>query len=486
MWWRACLVGVVMAAGCTKPNPRSCNDGICNDPQFPFCDVEGALGGEPKECIAVSCEPMQFESCRGDHELRCNANGNNYESTQCELGCSAATDGCRLCEPNQTTCTNGKVATCDENGAVVAMESCPLGCFEDQPRCRDIDPSNGFGSYLDMVQEPQDLDLMGATIFTETGDVMVQGAPVPNITSFLAPAPNGGPPVRVIVARDVRLRDVVAKANMYDVDPGFTSGPALAIVAAGTITVEGRVKLGGGAGGLATTGCAGERAIPDIDQQELYPGSGGGGHATAGAKGGDIMDRYPGGTGGTIAGTESLVPLRGGCPSGGTTSLYGAGGGGAVQLTSQQAITISGIIDVRGTTPEAVYGGGAGGGVLLEAPKVTLTSAARIIATGGGGGSGPAANHTFPVSTDDGTPELGVACAPTTIYCTTGGNGAAPGVPATAGTTAAGNTTPPVIGAGGGGGGLGRIRINTPDRTYTKSSGAIEAGSLSTGVLSTR
>jgi len=42
------------------------------------------------------------------------------------------------------------------------------------------------------------------------------------------------------------------------------------------------------------------------------------------------------------------------------------------------------------------------------------------------------------------------------------------------------------IGAGGGGGGGGRIRINTPDRTYVRSSAAVEGGVVTTGTLSTR
>jgi hypothetical protein len=40
--------------------------------------------------------------------------------------------------------------------------------------------------------------------------------------------------------------------------------------------------------------------------------------------------------------------------------------------------------------------------------------------------------------------------------------------------------------SGGGGGGLGRIRINTASGAYTKASTAIEAGALSTGILTTR
>lgn len=42
------------------------------------------------------------------------------------------------------------------------------------------------------------------------------------------------------------------------------------------------------------------------------------------------------------------------------------------------------------------------------------------------------------------------------------------------------------VAGGGGGGGLGRIRINTADRTYTKANTTSEFGSLSAGVISTR
>src|SRR5688572_8858503 len=112
-WLGLVLFSLVVA--CTKSNPKSCADGACTDPRYPFCDVDGALGGDAKECIAVTCTPDEFATCRGDQEIRCNADGNNYDLVQCELGCNAATNGCRLCEPNRTNCTNGTLATCDAN-----------------------------------------------------------------------------------------------------------------------------------------------------------------------------------------------------------------------------------------------------------------------------------------------------------------------------------------------------------------------------------
>ncbi|HTR51155.1 MAG TPA: hypothetical protein VMJ10_10650 [Kofleriaceae bacterium] len=86
----ACLAGVV---ACTAHNPRACPNGDCTNPAYPFCDVDGSLGGTPGECIAVSCTPMQFAECRGSDALTCNATGDNYDSSQCEGTCDP-TQGC--------------------------------------------------------------------------------------------------------------------------------------------------------------------------------------------------------------------------------------------------------------------------------------------------------------------------------------------------------------------------------------------------------
>ena len=55
---KAWLVVIALSAaayGCTKPNPRSCADGLCSDPSRPFCDVDGALEGTAEVCVPVSC-----------------------------------------------------------------------------------------------------------------------------------------------------------------------------------------------------------------------------------------------------------------------------------------------------------------------------------------------------------------------------------------------------------------------------------------------
>ncbi len=58
-----CL-GIVVA--CTKRNPAYCGDGTCVDPSLPYCDIDGAIGGMPGTCIAVTCTPGELAICRGD------------------------------------------------------------------------------------------------------------------------------------------------------------------------------------------------------------------------------------------------------------------------------------------------------------------------------------------------------------------------------------------------------------------------------------
>lgn len=353
----------VLALGCTKENPHACGDGTCSDPGLPFCDTQGTLGGAVNECIAVTCTPGAFAECRGATSVVCDATGANYELQQCARGCDDATGGCR------------------------------------------IEPSNDLGQYLDMVPDPPDLDIATGTINTSTGEI--NGSTT--VPSFLIPAPEAGSMIRVFVARRVRIVDANVVAN------GFMK-PALAIIATEDIRVEGSLNLVFAAG-ISVAGeaeianCNGAHAVSaaayDTNtwqiKQTLIPGSGGGGHATVGGNGGTVAfsnpaNNYVGGAGGLASGNESLVPLRGGCPSTSTGGdIYGGHGGGAVQLSSATRIRIIGTINVAGerggmqvtNDPEVaqILGGGAGGGVLLEAPFVELASSARIVANGGGGAS---------------------------------------------------------------------------------------------------
>lgn len=393
----------------------------------------------------------------------------------CDRGCDAAADGCRLCEPGETTCTNGKVATCDSAGVLVSSTPCPLGCFEDEPRCRDVDPSNGLALYLDMVANPPSLDLENATFDTTTGRLhdLAGGVFVDDIPSFLIAAPPNGVKVRVFVLGSLKVTQLRVQGDS-----------AFAVVAQSDVEIRGRLEVFCG-NAFGISGCnAGNGQISSTCEYSST-GAGGGAFGTNGSKGGDITSiAKPGGTGGIANGNAELVPLRGGCPSGVVTDgvpqnyLNGGAGGGAVQLVSRTRIVVDGIVDVKGwngdwtdyeiTQSQISYmgtGGGAGGAILLEAPVIMLDVNAHLNALGGNGAQ----------------------CLLTDGHCPSAGMGARPGVAATPAANAAaciGDGTP--LTTGGGGGGLGRIRINTADGTYTKASSAVEDGIVSSGIIRTR
>lgn len=474
--WSGWCAGVVLAfvGGCTKPNPLNCSDGSCTDPSLPFCDVDGSLGGEANTCIAVACTPDSFAACRGDLAITCNALGNNYDELRCNKGCEPNI-GCRVCDPGQTVCANGQVQTCDANGEVVASQDCPLGCFEDQPRCRDIDPSNGLAMFLDMTSNPSDLDLSaGGIINLSTGVVIDDKGRAVAATTHLTTQSNGVP-LRVVVAKRVRLGNVQA----YGEEP-VGKRPALAIIATDKITVEGTLAVDSGS--LHLNGCDGGQSVYSDSLQgglRAFAGaSGGGANATDGGTGGDAPPDGSGGIAGVAIGTQALVPLQGGCAGGvvianGVSTQEFLPGGGAVQLSSRVAVEVTGTIneagadgfeDQVGNGGVVAFGAGAGGAILIEAPTVTLGASAKLLA-GGGNGKG---------------------CNPAKPFCGAGGVGATVDHPAGNGGDSQNGTGPINMEGGSGGGGLGRERINTPDRTYSRSSGTVEVADVTTGTLSTR
>src|SRR4051794_8981722 len=95
---------ILTFAGCVSRNPRSCFDGVCTDDAFPFCDVDGAVGGAANTCIAVSCSPSEFAACSGDSAVTCNADATGYDVTSCPHGCSSEARSCNACEPNTSAC----------------------------------------------------------------------------------------------------------------------------------------------------------------------------------------------------------------------------------------------------------------------------------------------------------------------------------------------------------------------------------------------
>jgi hypothetical protein len=300
---------------------------------------------------------------RGDIALTCNSTGNDYDELSCQRGCDPASNGCHLCDPNQTTCTNGEVATCDANGDVTSMVACPLGCFEGQPCCRDIDPSNNLGMYLDMVADPPDVDLTDAVLDTKTGTVTNgDGTPVEVPNFLVQPAP-GGVPIRVFVVNTLHLQGGMAETMAStNADLTAVTDTAFALLARGDVTIAGSFKADARAGGVAPAACVGGmgRYVGVEDQ--------GGNPSETRPRVAAVVDTRPVEAPAEISPGSllaepadchreaSLVPLRGGCPGGADTdgvnptSPYGGPGGGAVQLSSRTKIEIDGVIDVRGRT----------------------------------------------------------------------------------------------------------------------------------------
>src|SRR5215208_2262002 len=131
-----CLVWI-LAIGCsTRPNPLYCGDGLCSDPAYPFCDVDGIFGDTRLTCVAVSCTPGELAACRGDQAILCNSAGNNYDLVQCERGCEESAGGCRGCEADEQCSSAAPV--CDR-----VTRECRGCSADDECPSRVCDPAGG-------------------------------------------------------------------------------------------------------------------------------------------------------------------------------------------------------------------------------------------------------------------------------------------------------------------------------------------------------
>lgn len=135
------LVLVSLAVGCgTERNPAFCEDGVCVDPSRPYCDRDGALAGEPGQCIAVECAANAFEACTADgtHEIRCNGSGTTYDVKECALSCDAER-GCIECETSEQ---------CDAAAPICDPTSHSCRTCQDGAECPSL-ICNGDGTCMD-------------------------------------------------------------------------------------------------------------------------------------------------------------------------------------------------------------------------------------------------------------------------------------------------------------------------------------------------
>lgn len=365
-------------------------------------------------------------------------------------GGDASIDAPACTEMKSLRCENDTLVRC--NGMFEVRDVCPLGCNATELRCGDLTPSNGLAKYLDLSNSQPDLNLgETASINSDTGEVTVGGM-LTNAYSDVV-LQSGMPSIRVLVARSIIAKDVVVVGKN-----------ALAIISRGDITITGvfsasAKKNVAGPGAFNSGSCAG---VGYSHNGSAWGGAGGGGFGSPGGTGGTARTGNgltEGGTRGSATGTNSLVPLRGGC-DGGFVATYAGGGGGALQFVSGTRVAVIGRIAANGAGGD---GGGSGGGILLEAPVVEVSG--HVVANGGGGNAftGNGGYNAGEDGSLDDTPAKGGSAVANVVSA--GGNGAAGDIGAVPG--GAFDTQASTFGSGGGGGGgIGRIRVNTTPEGY--------------------
>jgi hypothetical protein len=286
----------------------------------------------------------------------------------------------------------------------------------------------------------------------------------------------GARPIRVFEAHSINAQDI-----------SIVGSNPIAFVAWGEISLNGLVTARGH-GAVAGPGSQSGAACSGGDAQQYTSGCGA---ASTGA--GGAGNRNPGGQGGAPlspnggAAVTSFSPLLGGCSGGNQLDsaganivAHGGGGGGAVQLVSQTAVTFAngGLLDVGAGGGQATAGGGSGGVVVIEAPKVTITGASAGIVANGGAGGGCGMLGADGTATTAAAP--GATCS--TNFSGAGGTGSTtPGSGCRIGVDVCNGTCPPAY--GGGGGSVGRVRIVTADGNYSTSGSPIISVGVITEVL---
>jgi hypothetical protein len=402
------LIVSVVVSGCTQPNPASCADGFCSDPSLPFCDVDGAFGGIPDTCIAVTCTPNEFAGCRDDHALTCTADGGNFDVVDCEFGCGD--QGCLPC------------TTSDCEPRIIPKY---IGT-----ECNELSTGE-FAIIEDSVIDTSD-DSSCSKIVTQPT----------------------GPQICVVHYESIRI---AANRTLR-----VTGARAIALVADRLLTITGVLdasadnRTNGPGGGTRKSGQGGSGQVA----------GGGAGNRTAGGHGGNAQLSGGGLNGGAAEPSPaSLTELFGGLQSTVGTGAAPGGAGGAVTVVCCRCeLSVSGTIDVHGgggggqgvsVDPPILPpgGGGSGGNVVLQGMQVNVEG--QLFSNGGGGGG--------TATTGTGKFGSGGEQGRRSTDCADGGSvrggrgGCLAGLPRDGGPT-------DTIGAGGAGGGsTGYLLTYTPD-----------------------
>jgi hypothetical protein len=349
------------------------------------------------------------------------------------------------------------------------MVSCPLGCSTTDTGCASFVPSNSLGDALaEAAGEPDRLFPPSVHIDTELGLVQDgSGNAVPVKTSLVA-LDGGLSMIRVLEGKSFVIDDATV-----------TGAYAVAFVAPGPITIRGTIDASAKAAapgpGAQTmpAACVGMDAVPQPSGCTTFCsgalGAGGGGNATAGARGG-----FQGAPGGALL--TSFVPLQGGCHGGNFGGSLGGAGGGAVQVVSGTSLlfTDHGLITVAGGGGASTAGGGSAGVIVLEAPTVRFEGTNTGLAANGGAGGG--CNMTGPDGTATGAAAIGPRCSPNSA----GDGGTGFGMPSH-GEDCSGTCANLL--EGGGGGAAGRARIATKSGDFDAVMGPLLSAAITKDTL---
>ncbi len=380
------------------------------------------------------------------------------------------------------TCVGNMLMRCD-----APVEVCAAGCSTVGATCRQIIPSNGVTA---ADADTGDLVLTTGMLYlfnTDSGELRVfpaDGTGEGTVVRSGATDANTGTKYRSTLAVGTAPGLGILGVGSLMIQGNAVLRPvgsrAAVIVAARSITVAGRLDVGGGRmrngpGTLARIepGPGGGRGSPAIATAAEGcgaggvglggmgddTGGGGGALGTAGGKGGDSGQRNGGTAGSTTACTHlGLVPLRGGSGggAGADNDADGGGGGGAVQLTALAGnIIVSGTVfaggagGAGGSSGNGGGGGGSGGSILLEGASVTVNGASISSGGGAGGNGGGGAGGNAQDNGDAAEPGAGGR----------NGGGGATGADAANGEVPAGDGQGMADGTGGGGGGAGIIHV---------------------------
>jgi hypothetical protein len=416
------ILGVLVAVGCTRTNPAAfCADGTCSDPNFAYCDVDGAVSGEPGMCIAVTCTPGEVKQCHDGAAMTCNAGGNGYEDVACDLGCAETpTAHCKYLQPKYMP------DICDAHAPKTSLTLSGVG---------SLDPN---------------LD-------ASCDEVIAQA---------------GGPGVCVVRAGTITI---ASSANLKVLGTTDATGRAIAFVADEQIRVDGAIEAGGHLGVNGPAG--GTYASGGLPNGSTLGAGGGAGGATSGAPGA-TQTRTSGGTdggasngGAAVMNPALLASFIGGGSSGAIGPAFMGGGGGALMFVSCHGeVAIAGTINAGGGggggaagIAETIFafiahGGGAGGNVVIQGVSVDVTG--QVFANGGAGGGGWQSTGAQGMPGADGTLSDASGAAGGNVVGGSGHGGMGgykDNIP-TQGTHPTANET----GAGGGGGSVGFLQTYTP------------------------